>query len=156
MNWANKVVDNMARDPEGGDRNQIKSAALGYCDVAIANTYYYGQMIHNPKDKPLADKVAIFWPNQKDRGTHVNISGIGMTMYAKNKENAQLLMEFLVTQESQNWYAQVNHEYPVIVSAKWSGTLKGWGYFHFDPLNTAKLGQFNDDAMRVMQAAGWK
>lgn len=153
--WAKKLVANMARKPKGGDRDQIKAAALGNCDIAIANTYYYGAMIHNENEKKLADEMAIFWPNQKDRGTHVNITGIGMTKSSKNKENAQLLMEYLATQESQNWYAQINHEYPVIITGEWSGTLKGWGYFNFDPINTAKFGEFNQEAIELMDRAGW-
>lgn len=156
--WANKLISNLARKPKGGDRDQIKAAAAGECDIAIANTYYYGAMIHgkDEKQKKAADAVAVFWPNQTDRGTHVNISGIAMTKASKNKGNAQKLMEFLVTRESQNWYAQVNHEYPVITSAEWSRTLKGWGNFKADSLNLSRLGELNKDASQLMDKAGWK
>ena len=156
--WADRFVTNLARKPKGGDRDQIKAAAAGECDIAIANTYYYGAMIHgkDEKQKKAADTVAVFWPNQNDRGTHVNISGIAMTKAAKNKANAKKLMEFLVTKESQNWYAQVNHEYPVITTGEWSETLKGWGKFKADSLNLSKLGEFNKDASQLMDKAGWK
>lgn len=156
--WANKFVKNLARKPKGGDRDQIKAAAAGECDIAIANTYYYGAMIHgkDEKQKKAADAVAIFWPNQADRGTHVNISGIAMTKASKNKANAQKLMEFLVTKESQNWYAQVNHEYPVVAAGEWSDTLKGWGEFKADSLNLSKLGELNKDASQLMDRAKWK
>ena len=156
--WADRLVTNLARKPKGGDRDQIKAAAAGECDIAIANTYYYGAMIHgkDEKQKKAADAVAVFWPNQNDRGTHVNISGIAMTKAAKNKANAKKLMEFLVTKESQNWYAQVNHEYPVITTGEWSDTLKGWGKFKADSLNLSKLGEFNKDASQLMDKAGWK
>ena len=156
--WADKFVSNLARKPKGGDRDQIKAAAAGECDIAIANTYYYGAMIHgkDKNQKKAADAVAVFWPNQTDRGTHVNISGIAMTKAAKNKANAQKLMEFLVTKESQNWYAEVNHEYPVITSGEWSDTLKGWGTFKADSLNLSKLGELNKDASQLMDRAGWK
>ncbi len=156
--WADKFVTNLARKPKGGDRDQIKAAAAGECDIAIANTYYYGAMIHgkDEKQKKAADAVAVFWPNQNDRGTHVNISGIAMTKAANNKANAKKLMEFLVTKESQNWYAQVNHEYPIITTGEWSETLKGWGKFKADSLNLSKLGEFNRGASQLMDKAGWK
>jgi len=156
--WADKFVTNLARKPKGGDRDQIKAAAAGECDIAIANTYYYGAMINgkDKKQKKAADAVAVFWPNQADRGTHVNISGIAMTKAAKNKANAQKLMEFLVTKKSQNWYAQVNHEYPVITTGEWSDTLKTWGTFKTDSLNLSKLGELNKDAVQLMDRAGWK
>ncbi|MGB5597298.1 MAG: extracellular solute-binding protein, partial [Thiothrix litoralis] len=108
--WADGLVKNFARPPEGGDRDQIKAAAAGQCDIAISNTYYYGQMLagENAEDKAAAEKVAIFWPNQADRGTHINISGATVTKTAKNKDNAVKLMEFLVNDESQQWYAEAN------------------------------------------------
>jgi len=156
--WANKFVSNLARKPKGGDRDQIKAAAAGECDIAIANTYYYGKMIHgkDKKQNKAAEAVAIFWPNQADRGAHVNISGIAMTKAAKNKANAQKLMEFLVNEDSQNWYAQVNYEYPVIASGDWSDTLKNWGEFKADSINLAKLGDLNKDASQLMDKAKWK
>ena len=158
QDWANKFVSNFARKPKGGDRDQIKAAAAGECDIAIANTYYFGKMIHGKDEaqKKAADAVAIFWPNQADRGTHVNISGIAMTKAAKNTANAQKLMEFLVSKPSQEWYAQVNYEYPVIASAEWSDTLKGWGEFKADSLNLAKLGELNKGASQLMDKAKWK
>ncbi len=156
--WANKFVSNLARKPKGGDRDQIKAAAAGECDIAIANTYYYGNMIHgkDKKQNKAAEAVAIFWPNQADRGAHVNISGIAMTKASKNKANAQKLMEFLVNEESQNWYAQVNYEYPVISSGDWSDTLKNWGEFKADSINLATLGELNKDASQLMDKAKWK
>ena len=156
--WANNFVSNLARKPKGGDRDQIKAAAAGECDIAIANTYYYGAMIKGKDEKQnkAADAVAIFWPNQADRGTHVNISGIAMTKAAKNKANAKKLMEFLVSDESQNWYAQINHEYPVVESGAWSDLLKTWGEFNADSLNLAKLGDLNKEASQLMDRAKWK
>ena len=158
--WAKKFVANFAKPPKGGDRDQIKAAAAGQCDIAIANTYYYGAMITNTKDskeKEAAEAVAIFWPNQGEgRGTHVNISGIGLTKSAKNEEEALKLMEFLVSKESQKWYADVNQEYPVIADVEWSDLLKSWGQFKADTLNLAKLGELNSEAVKLMDRAGWK
>ena len=98
----------------------------------------------------------MFWPNQADRGAHVNISGIAMTKASKNKANAQKLMEFLTTKDSQKWYAEVNYEYPVLANADWSKTLSSWGKFKADSLNLSKLGQLNADAVKLMDKAGWK
>ena len=155
--WAKKFVANFARPPKGGDRDQIKAAA-GQCDIAIANTYYLGKMIHGKDDvqKQEADAVAVFWPNQADRGAHVNVSGISMTKAAKNKKNAQKLMEFLVSTESQEWYASSNHEYPVLADTKWTDTLTSWGKFKADGLSLSKLGELNADAVKLMDRAGWK
>ncbi|MCK5663655.1 MAG: Fe(3+) ABC transporter substrate-binding protein, partial [Thiotrichaceae bacterium] len=157
--WATKFVANFAKPPKGGDRDQIKAAAAGQCDVAIANTYYYGAMLNNKKDqkqRDAANAMAIFWPNQDGRGVHVNISGVAMTKAAKNKKNAIKLMEFLVNKNSQKWYAEVNHEYPVVADVEWSETLKAWGKFKADTLNLSKLGELNSDAVKLMDRSGWK
>ena len=156
--WAKKFVANFARPPKGGDRDQIKAAAAGQCDIAVANTYYLGKMIHGKDEnqKKASDAVAVFWPNQGDRGAHVNVSGISMTKAAKNKENAQKLMEFLVNKESQEWYASSNHEYPILAGTKWTDTLTSWGKFKADELNLSKLGELNADAVKLMDRSGWK
>lgn len=156
--WADGLVKNFARPPEGGDRDQIKAAAAGQCDIAISNTYYYGQMLagEEAEDKAAAEKVAIFWPNQSDRGTHINISGAAVTKTANNKDNAIKLMEFLVSDESQKWYAEANQEYPVKAGIAPSDMLKGWGEFKADSLNLSELGKHNAAAVRIMDKAGWK
>jgi len=157
--WAKAFVGNLAKPPKGGDRDQIKAAAAGQCDIAIANTYYFGKMVHakkDPKQQKAAEKMAIFWPNQAGRGTHVNISGIAVTKAAKNKQNAIKLIEFLVKKESQKWYAESNHEYPVVEGVEWSETLKSWGKFKSDTLNLSNLGKLNTEAVKLMDRAGWK
>lgn len=156
--WANKLIKNLSRKPKGGDRDQIKAVAAGECDLTIANTYYYGKMLHgrDESQQDAANAVAIFWPNQAGRGAHVNVSGIGVTKAAKNKANAIKLMEFLTTQKSQKWYAEVNYEYPVRTETDWSDTLVSWGKFKADSLNLSKLGELNGDAVKVVDKAGWK
>lgn len=157
--WARGIVANMARPPKGGDRDQIKAAAAGQCDLAIANTYYYGGMLTSKKDpaqKRAAEAMGVFWPNQNDRGTHMNVSGAGITKYAKNHGNALKLLEFLVNEESQKWYAEVNFEYPVNPAAEVSGLVKEWGDFKADQVNLDVLGKNNAEAVRVMDRAGWK
>ncbi|HRJ52516.1 MAG TPA: Fe(3+) ABC transporter substrate-binding protein [Candidatus Thiothrix moscowensis] len=156
--WAEGFVRNFARPPEGGDRDQIKAAAAGQCDIALSNTYYYGQMLtgEEAEDKAAAEKVAIFWPNQQDRGVHVNISGAAVTKVAKNKDNAVKLMEFLVSDESQKWYAEANQEYPVKAGVAASEMLKSWGEFKADSVNLSELGKNNAEAVKIMDKAGWK
>ncbi|MFT5226023.1 MAG: iron(III) transport system substrate-binding protein [Polaribacter sp.] len=157
--WVSALVGNFARDPKGGDRDQIKAAAAGQCDLAIANTYYYGKMLSSKKDDgqvAAANKMGVFWPNQSDRGVHVNVSGAGIVKYSKNKENAVKLLEYLVGDEAQSWYADVNYEYPVSQTAKVSGLVAKWGNFKSDTLNLSNLGEFNSDAVKTMDRAGWK
>jgi iron(III) transport system substrate-binding protein len=156
--WARGLVGNFARPPQGGDRDQIKALATGQCDVALVNTYYLGGMLNASQadEKKAADKVAIFWPNQKDRGVHVNISGAGVTKHAKNRGNAVRLLEFLVSEEAQRWYAAANYEYPVRPGTPVSDTLAAWGDFKADDLNLAILGEHNPEAVRLMDRAGWR
>ena len=157
--WAKGLVANFARKPQGGDRDQMKAAAAGQCDIAVANTYYYGKMLHSKKDpaqRDAANKLGIIWPNQNERGVHVNISGAGITKYAKHKENAIKLLRYLVSDEAQAWYAKVNYEYPVVKSAAISDTLKSWGSFKTDTVNLSLLGKHNATAVRIMDRARWK
>ncbi len=156
--WAEGLVGNFAQPPKGGDRDQIKAAAAGICDIAVANTYYYGGMLTSGDQDQIdaANKLAIFWPNQEGRGTHVNVSGIAMTKAAKNVDAAKQLMEFLVSSESQAWYAEVNSEFPVLEGADWGELMKTWGEFKADQLNLSVLGENNADAVKLMDRAGWK
>jgi len=159
QDWAKALVNNMARAPKGGDRDQIKAAAAGQCDIAIANTYYYGKMLEDKKDSAqyqAATKMALFWPNQDSRGAHINISGAGVSKYSHNRENAIKLLEFLVSPGAQDWYARVNYEYPVNAEVMPSGLLASWGSFKADNLNLSRLGELNADAVKIMDRAGWK
>lgn len=155
--WANDFMDSFARPPAGGDTDQLRALAAGVCDVAVANTYYYGRMLKSDgADLESANKINFIWPNQGDRGTHVNVSGAGITKSAKNKDNAIALLEYLVSPAAQSWYAQVNSEFPVVQSAPKGEVVGSWGEFEADnvPLNT--LGVLNKTAVQVMDRAGWK
>ncbi len=156
--WARDFVKNFARAPTGGDRDQIRAAAVGLCDIAIANTYYLGRMLSSDDadEREAAGKLAVFWPNQDGRGAHVNVSGAGVTRAAGHREAAVRLLEFLVTDEAQRWYAEVNNEYPVKPGVKWSATVHAWGNFKADDVNLGKLGELNAAAVRLMDRAGWK
>jgi len=156
--WAKTLVSNLARPPKGGDRDQIKAAAAGQCDIAIANTYYLAGMLNSDKSgqKQAAMKMGVFWPNQNSRGAHVNISGAAITRYSKNPDNAKKLIEFLASDKAQQWYAEVNGEYPVIAGVTIGETLKAWGEFKSDTKSISRLGELNRDAVMLMDRAGWK
>ncbi len=156
--WAKGVVANFSRKPGGGDTNQLEAVAAGQCDVTVVNTYYYGRLLtsDDPKKVAVAEKIGVFWPNQDDRGAHVNVSGAGVTRYAKHPEAAQKLLEFLVTPESQNWYAEVNNEYPVVEDATTSETLQAFGEFKADNIDLTILGEKNREALQLMDRAGWQ
>ena len=156
--WATGLVNNLARPPAGGDTDQLRAVAAGQCDIAVANTYYYGRLLNSEKDedKAVADQVALFWPNQDDRGAHFNVSGAGVTRFAKHPDIAQQLLEFLVTPDSQAWYAEVNNEYPVAPGATVPPTLASWGEFKSDSVNLTLLGENNREALQLMDRAGWR
>ncbi len=155
--WAKGLVANLAKSPAGGDRDQIKAVAAGLCDLAIANTYYLGAMLHaDQAQQQAAAQVAVFWPNQQDRGAHVNISGAAVTKAAKNKENAIKLLEFLVSDQAQRWYAEKNYEYPVKTAIPISATLQVWGKFNTDTMNLSRLGELNPQAVKLMDRANWR
>lgn len=158
LNWAKKFVKNFARPPKGGDRDQIKAVANGECDIAVVNTYYLAGMLKSKSAEQveIAKTVDVFWPNQNGRGAHVNVSGAGIIKYAKNKTEAQKLINFLVGDSAQQWYAQANHEFPIRSGIQASQTLNDWGVFKADDLNLSKLGDLNANAVRLMDKAGWK
>lgn len=156
--WARGFVANFARNPVGGDRDQIHAVANGQCDIAIANTYYFGGMSisDDATNQQTVDRVSIFWPSQQTEGVHVNVSGIGLMRHASNEANAIRLMEFLASESSQAWYAEANQEYPVRPDAEWSDVLEGWGEFQADEISMSELGENNAAAVRLMNRAGWR
>lgn len=156
--WAKAIVANMARKPQGGDRDQIAAVAAGQCDVAIANTYYFAGMITSDKaeEKDAAAKVGLFWPNQQGRGAHVNISGAGLAASAKHKAEAVKLLEFLASPAAQKVYAETNHEFPVIEGAKPSALVAAWGAFKPESIPVAMLGENNPVAVKLFDRAGWR
>lgn len=156
--WAAGLVANFARDPEGGDRDQAKAIAAGIGDVAIMNTYYFGQMLNSedPEEVKVAEKLGVFFPNQETNGTHVNVSGAGVVKAAKNKENAIKLLEFLSSPESQGTFAEANYEYPVNESVEPSELLKSWGEFKEQDIPLSALGENNAKSILIFNEVGWK
>ncbi|MEB8431000.1 Fe(3+) ABC transporter substrate-binding protein [Cocleimonas sp. KMM 6892] len=156
--WVKGLVSNFSRKPQGGDRDQIKAVASGACDIAIANTYYYAQMLFggDKRQKGAAEQVGIFWPNQNDRGAHINISGAGVTAAAKHKANAIKLLEYMLEDVVQGWYSTVNGEYPVKPGVPADTRLQKWGKFKTDALNLSSLGRFNAQAVQAMDKGRWR
>ncbi len=156
--WAKGIVNNMARVPAGSDRDQMKAVVAGVGDVAIVNTYYVGKLLNSKKKNEVmvGSKMGVFFPNQKGRGTHINISGIAMTYSSKNKENAIKLMEFLVSPKAQKVFAEANYEYPINKNVKYSKLLQSWGTFKEDTIPLYKLGVYNASAVRMFDEVNWK
>ncbi|MDB4896494.1 MAG: iron deficiency-induced protein [Firmicutes bacterium] len=156
--WVQGIVRNMSRKPEGGDRDQVRAIAAGAGDVALINTYYYGQMLHarDQEEVKAAQQVGIIFPNQQTTGTHVNISGVGLTKAAKNKANAIKLIEFLTAPDAQALIAQENGEFPVNPKAEQPELLKSWGAFKAQQIDFAQLGADNKQALEILTAAQWQ
>jgi iron(III) transport system substrate-binding protein len=156
--WARGIVANLARRPQGGDSDQILAVAAGEGDIAISNTYYFGRIAGSdkPEDKAVTAKVGVFFPNQNDRGTHVNSSGAGVMKNAPNKENAVKFLEYLVSSPAQKIFAEGNYEYPVSKDAEIAPVIASWGSFKEDNLNAAVFGKNNEEALKIMDRAGWK
>lgn len=156
--WAEGLVANFARPPQGGDRDQIRAVAAGQCQLAVANTYYLAGMITSgiEADVELAKQIGVLWPNQDGRGAHMNVSGAGVLVNAPNRDSAVRLLEFLTGDFAQQWYAERNGEYPVRQDVDTSDVLKRFGDFKADNLGLEKLGEHNAEAVRLMDRAGWR
>ncbi len=156
--WAKGVVANMARAPKGSDRGQMKAIAGGVGDIALVNTYYLGLMQASSaeKDRKVAAMLGVIFPNQGDRGAHVNVSGAGVVRYARNKANAIRFIEYLSSPAAQKEFAQANHEYPVHPSVQPSALVASWGTFRADGINLTQLGEKNREAVEIFDQAGWR
>ena len=156
--WARGVVANMARAPKGGDTDQLNAVAAGECDIAVSNTYYYVRLLKSkkPEERAAAEKLGIVWPNQKDRGTHVNISGAGVAKNAPHKANAIKFLEYLSSPEAQAYFANGNNEYPVVGKVTGNAELASLGDFRQDTLNVSLYGRNQGAAQQAYDRAGWK
>jgi iron(III) transport system substrate-binding protein len=157
--WARGVVANMARPPRGGDTDQIKGVASGECGVAVSNSYYVARLMRSDKaeDKDVMSKVAVVWPNQANRGTHLNISGGAVAKSAKNRDAAVKFLEYLASDEAQGYFANGNNEWPVVKSASFkNAALEQLGSFKADPLPVAALLKNAAAAQKMMDRAGYK
>ncbi|AXN04671.1 Fe(3+) ABC transporter substrate-binding protein [Vibrio anguillarum] len=148
--WLEGVKANLARKPQGNDRDQVKAIKEGLCDVSLGNSYYLGKMLADEKQKSWAEAVYINFPGQNAQGTHVNVSGMAMAKYAPNKENAVKLMEFLTSDKAQHMYADVNFEYPVKAGVERSALVASWGDFKADPLPLEKIADNHAAAIKLL------
>ncbi len=149
--WLEGLKANLARKPEGGDRDQVKAIAAGLCDIAIGNTYYIGQMLADPEQAPAAEAVNVLFPVFEGDGTHVNISGMAMTKAAPNREVALKFMEWLTTDTAQKIYAETNNEYPVKPGVERSALVASWGDFTPDSKTLAEIASLRPAALKLVE-----
>lgn len=156
--WAEGMVKNMAREPEGNDRDQMKAIVGGVGEVAVVNTYYVGKLLNSSDEYEVevGNQIGVFFPNQETNGTHINISGAGLTNHGKHSAEATQLIEFLTGEKAQSDYANANYEYPVNPNVQPSELLQSWGEFKTQAIDLSKLGEYNSDAVKLMNEAGWK
>lgn len=153
LNWLKGVKANLARKPQGNDRGQVQAIHQGLCDISIGNSYYFGKMLTDKKQKVWADAVHINFPNQAGVGAHVNISGVAMAKHAPHQDNAKALMEFLVSVPAQELYAETNMEYPVRAGVKRSDLVASWGEFKADDLSLEKIAEQRKKALMLIDQA---
>lgn len=158
LEFVKGIAANFPYDPKGSDRDQIRAVAAGDADIAIVNTYYLGVMLsgEDKKDIEIAKSLKIFFPAQDTTGTHINISGAGVTAYAKHKENAIKLIEFLSSEEAQAAFAEGNSEYPVNPKVKPSQTVASWGTFKEDNISLSEVGKYTKKAVELASKGDWK
>lgn len=156
--WADGIVKNFAREPNGNDRDQANAIVAGEGDVAIMNTYYIGLLANSDdaEEAKVGEAVGVFFPNQDSTGAHLNISGVGVTKHSKNKENAIKYIEYLTGEKAQTEISNINYEFPVNGKAKMPELLKSWGEFKAQELDYSKLGEYNKRATEILNEVGWK
>ena len=156
--WAQGVVSNFARNPTGGDTDQIRSVAAGECGLAVANSYYFARLMKSDKaeDKAVVENVGVIFPNQDGRGAHVNVSGAGVLKHAPHPEAAVKFLEYLVSEDAQHYFADGNNEYPVVNGVAANSTLEMLGSFKADPVNVSVLGQNQPKAQKIFDRVGWQ
>lgn len=147
-------VDNLATDVFTSDAKLLEAIAAGQCAIGIANTYYYGRLINN--DASFKDKVSLFWANQGAGGTHVNLSGGGVTKYAKNPEGALKLLEWISSTDAQAAYTHGTFESPVNAAVKADPIVEAWGSFEPNRLNAAEIGRLQPEAILLLDRAGYR
>ena len=154
--WAKGVVANFARPPQSNDTGNLAAVASGECGLTLANTYYLGRWLASSEaaDQRMVEQISVVFPNQDDRGTHVNISGAGVTRHAPNRDNAVRFLEYLTSNFAQRLFAEGNNEYPVVGEA--SGPIAALGTFKEDRISAGLLGRNQAEAVRVYDRAGWR
>lgn len=149
--WLEGLKSNLAKRPEGGDRDQVRAIWAGECDISLGNTYYMGAMLDDPEQREWAEAVRIAFPVFEGAGTHVNVSGMAMTASAPNRDAALQLMRFLVGEEAQRIYAETNHEFPVVVGVEPSELVASWGAFTPDSLSLTEISDLRPQALDLIE-----
>jgi iron(III) transport system substrate-binding protein len=145
-------IANLAAEPFSNDTLMLKAIAAGQCDVGITNSYYLGKLQHEQPDLP----VQIFWADQAGKGTHVNISGGGVTKHAKNREEAVRFLEWLASPATQQRFAAVNFEFPANAGVDPLPEVKAWGPFKPNQVNVGLIGKAQPAAVMLIDRAGWR
>lgn len=148
--WLQGFKSNLARRPQGNDRSQVKAVKEGLCEISIGNSYYLGKMMQDPRQQSWANAVEINFPNQNNRGAHINVSGMALAKYSTNRDNALKLMEYLSSDSAQQSYAEVNSEYPVKPGVAPSPLVASWGTFTADPLPIYELAKNHKKAVKLL------
>lgn len=156
--WCRGLVNNFARSPQGNDTGQIEAVASGLADLTVVNTYYLPRYLknRNPRKQAIFKQVGVFFPNQSDRGSHVNISGAGLVKSSPNREGAIAFLEYLASPEAQGFFSQGNNEYPVVAGTPIDPVVESFGSFKEDTTNVSAYGVNNAKAVQIMDRAGWK
>ena len=156
--WANGIVENMARPPQGGDTDQIRAVAAGLCDIAVVNHYYLARLAasDDADDVAVADAVGFAFPNQDGRGAHVNVSGAAVVATAPHRANAIRFIEYLTAPAAQRVFAAGNNEYPAAPGVEATDVVRAFGAFTTDAINVSVYGENNPEAVRIMDRAGWR
>ena len=156
--WLKGLVANLAREPKGGDTDQIKGVASGECGFALTNSYYYARLLRSgkPEDKAVIDKLGVMFPNQASWGTHVNIAGAAVARNAKNRAAAVEFIEYLSGDTAQRYFADGNNEYPVVPGAQPNEALASLGRFKAETVPIAKVGANTAQVQQMLDRVGFK
>ena len=154
-NWLRGLKKNLARKPQGNDRAQVKAIYNGVCDVAVINHYYMSMMLKKDSQRFWAESVRVVFPNQSDRGTHMNVSGVALAKHSPNYANALRLIDFLASENGQAFYAEKNSEYPVLPGVSWNNLQRSWGEFKQDNLALATIASYREMAIKLVDEVGF-
>ncbi len=156
--WLKGVVANLARDPKGGDTDQIRGVASGECGVAVTNSYYFARLLRSskPEDRAVVEKVGVMFPDQAGMGTHVNVAGAAVAHHAKNRDAAVAFLEYLASDSAQRYFADGNNEYPVVAGAAPNAALASLGSFRTETVPVAKVGANTAQVQQMLDRVGFK
>jgi iron(III) transport system substrate-binding protein len=153
--WVMGLKANLARTPQGNDRAQVKAVWAGECDIAIGNTYYMGKMLAKPEQRAWADSVNVIFPVFEGGGAHVNISGAAVTISSPNDDAAMKLVAFMLSEQAQELYAELNFEYPVRAGVAPSELVASWGDFQADTIPLTRIGELRGKALKIVEETGF-